>query len=415
MIYLYRILGFLFFPLLLIWMVIRIIKGKENWHRIGERFGFASEKKTNENYIWIHAASVGESLIALTLVNSLNKTYPTYRFIITSGTITSAKILSSRLPKHTIHQFIPIDEYFAVNRFFKSWRPKLGILIESEIWPNLLDIGAKYCPLILTNAIMSDKSLRSWMKYKNFAHFCLSKFSMILCQSKADKEKYQQLSPDNVEYIGNLKYSASKPAVDEKQLKILAAQINNRPTLLAASTHPGDEEIILTTHKKLQNKYPDLLTIIAPRHPHRSDGIADLITGAALNYAIRSKQDIITPKTNIYLADGLGEMGLFFSLANVTFIGGSFAHGGHNIIEPAFFDTNIIVGPDMHNFLAITQEFLRQKAILQANNQDDLITKIDFCLANPKDKDRIDNAKIILEKNSKIIEIYLKAIAKYLA
>lgn len=414
MIYLYRILGFLFFPLLLVWMIIRIIKGKEDLHRISERFGVSGLKKTTEDYIWIHAASVGESLVALTLTNALIKHYPNYKFIITSGTITSEKIISSRLPNKAIHQFIPIDEYFAVNRFFKTWKPKLGILIESEIWPNLLDIGARYCPLILTNAIMSDKSLHRWLKYRKFASFCLNKFSLILCQSESDKAKYQQLSHKNIEYIGNLKYSANKPLVDKIQLEILTKQIGNRPILLAASTHPGDEEIIIHAHRNLQNKYPELLIIIAPRHPHRSREIADLITKSGLNLSIRSNQDIIRPETNIYLADALGEMGLFFSLAQVTFIGGSFANGGHNIIEPAFFDTNIIVGPDMKNSIAITKEFLNHNALLQAQNQNDLIAKIDFCLSNPTDKNRINNAKNILKKNSNIVDRYTKFIDSFI-
>lgn len=414
MITLYRILTFLFCPFLLIWMLIRIIKGKENLSRIKERFGFSSKRANDQSYIWIHAASVGESLIALTLIEHISKAFPSYHFVITTGTITSAKIMASRLPQNAIHQFVPIDEYFAVNRFFEQWQPKLGILIESEIWPNLLNIGAKNCPLILTNAIMSERSFIKWQRFHNFAEFCLDQFSLILCQSVADKQKYQQLCTTKIEYIGNLKYSSSKPTFNQRDYDNLHKQTNSRLILLAASTHPGDEDIIIKAHQKLKIKYPNLLTIISPRHPHRSEEVQKIIATAHLKSAIRSQNGHIKIDTDIYLADSLGEMGLFFNLAHVTFIGGSFYNGGHNIIEPAFFNTRIIVGPNMSNFLAITQDFVSHNAILQAQNENDLIDKIDLSFTKIADTTMIDRAKKLLKQNSNIINSYIEQISDVL-
>ncbi len=414
MITLYRILTFLLFPLLLIWILIRIIKGKEDLTRINERFGFSFKQPNDKSYIWIHAASVGESLIALTLIEHMSHIFPKYHFIITTGTLTSAKIISARLPQNAIHQFVPIDEYFAVNRFFNKWKPKLGILIESEIWPNLLNIGAKNCSLILTNAIMSERSFIKWQRFHNFAQFCLNQFSLILCQSVADKQKYQQLCTTKIEYIGNLKYSAAKPIFNQKEYDTLDKQTNSRLILLAASTHPGDEDIIIKAHQKLKIKYPNLLTIISPRHPHRSEEVQNIILKYNLKPAIRSQNGHIKIDTDIYLADSLGEMGLFFNLADVTFIGGSFYNGGHNIIEPAFFNTRIIVGPNMTNFLAITAEFLASNAILQAENENDLINKIDLSFTNIADTTMMNRARKLVQQNSYIIDSYIKQISDVL-
>lgn len=414
MIKLYRLLTFILFPVIVVWLAIRVIKGKELLCRIKEKFGYASVQRTSSPYIWLHSASVGESLVALTLSNHLKTIYPEYNFLITSGTVTSAKILSSRISDRIIHQFIPIDEYFALKRFFEFWRPSLGIFIESEIWPNLISTSSSYCPIILANAIMSEKSFNRWMKYKNTASYLLGMFDRIICQSKKDAKKYQKLCNTKVEFSDNLKYSSSKPYVDNRELNILKKSLKNRLVFLAASTHKGEEEIICKIHKSLQAEFPNLITIIVPRHPERTGDISKIISANSSIFVTRSKKEQITPETEIYLVDSLGELGLFFSISNVSFIGGSFKDGGHNILEAAYFDTNIIVGPDMRNSLDITNEFLNAAAIIQAQDEKDLEYKVRTCLKEPESKVRIDKARKILLGKTKVIDYYTEKISNYL-
>lgn len=414
MIKLYRLLTFLFFPFIVIWLAIRVIKGKEIFSRIKEKFGYPTIKRAPGQYIWIHGASVGESLVALTLSNHLKTLYPEHHFLITSGTITSSKILLLRISDRIIHQFIPIDEYFSLKRFFEFWKPTLGIFIESEIWPNLIATSSSYCPIILVNAIMSEKSFNRWMKYKNIASYLLGMFDIIICQSKKDADKYKKLCDARVEFSDNLKYSSSKAYVDEKELKILKKSLKNRLVFLAASTHKGEEEIICSMHKSLQAEFPNLLTIIVPRHPERIGDISEIISSNNSIFAIRSKKEQIFAETEIYLVDTLGELGLFFSISNISFIGGSFKHGGHNILEAAYFDTNIIVGPDMANSIDIASEFLSERAILQAKDEEDLESKVLACLKDSTSMVMIEKARKILLGKIKVIDYYTKKISNYL-
>jgi 3-deoxy-D-manno-octulosonic-acid transferase len=408
---LYRFICLLLTPIWAIWIAYRLLKGKESWRRFGERLGYASASPCSEQpIIWLHGASVGESFIAMNLASELSALYPYHRFLITTGTITSAKLVCEALPDRCYHQFIPIDGYCSVKRFFHHWKPSLGIIVESEIWPNLLDIGSKCCPLILVNAIMSNQSYIKWQKFPRAAWYFLSKFSSILCQSEVDRDKYISFGvTKKVINLGNLKFSSPKPEIDERKFDALKKQISQRPVILAASTHKGDEEIICALHHKVSAIYPQLLTIIAPRHPHRADEILKIIKSHDLSCSLRSNQEPITLETEIYLADTLGELTLFFSLAKVTIMGGSFAHGGHNPIEPAHFDTTIIFGPDMSNFKYIAEEFLRCNAAIKAHNLDALTEKVLLSMTR-----RSTNTARVLEKNARIMDDYLAHIKRYL-
>jgi 3-deoxy-D-manno-octulosonic-acid transferase len=406
---LYRILSSLLMPLWLIWIGIRTWSDKEDASRIKERFGYASKIRKGQP-IWIHAASVGEAFVAITLARVLSKMYINHSFLITTGTTTSAAVVTSKLPIRTVHQFIPIDEYFCVRRFLNYWRPSLCLVVESEIWPNLLGCAAKHCPLILVNATMSDKSLARWRKYPVFAKTVLGYFSHILCQNEVMADKYRALGV-SANVSGNLKYSAIKPTFHKDDFEILRQQIGERPTILAVSTHPGDEEIVCRLHISLRKLYPHLLTIIAPRHTHRASQISDFILAQGLTVATRSNGQQINDVSDIYLADTMGELGLFFSLAKVTIIGGSFKDGGHNIIEPAFFDTSIIFGPDMRNFKDIAAEFINAKAAIQILDEKELLEAAKLVLEEDT-TDMRKNATAVLQKQSKVIDDYLKIISE---
>ncbi|MES2215208.1 MAG: 3-deoxy-D-manno-octulosonic acid transferase [Pseudomonadota bacterium] len=396
-------------PIWLIWISYRLWNGKEDARRIGERFGFATAIRNDAPLVWIHAASVGESLIALTLIQKLLDAKPLHSFLITTGTITSAKIIESRLPPKTIHQFLPIDEYFCVRRFLKYWHPSLALFVESEIWPNLISMSAQYCPLILVNATMSDKSFINWQRCERFAKDLFGRFTYVLCQNEAITKKYNSLG-SITKTIGNLKYSSMKPTFALEALEELRNAIGKRPVILAASTHPGDEEIICKLHIKLKKLYPDVLTIIAPRHPNRAEEILSQALAYDPNTSLRSKGESIS---EIYIADTLGELGLFFNIATVTIMGGSFKNGGHNIIEPAFFDTAIIFGPDMRNSEYIAAEFLQSKAAMQALDEQELFEKAKLALESDM-SDMHRNAKELVQRQSKVIEDYMKIITEYI-
>lgn len=409
---LYNFLWILFLPFILIVIIFRIIIGKEDIMRIKERIGIASSVRSTKLIIWIHAASVGESRIALCLAKQFNDDYPKHRVLITTGTITSANMVRSFTSAKIAHQFIPMDNWISIWMFFNYWKPDIGILIESELWPNLLHIGAKFCPLILVNARMSDVSFSKWYRFRFIAKGIIKKFTHILCQSEKDTKKYKSLGVDAI-YIGNLKYSTAPLEVNQPHLVALEKMIKKRPVFLAASTHSGDEEIMIEAHLQLKDKYPDILTIIAPRHIKRAKDICELIKKSDLSYSVRSLKDKINSKTDIYIVDTMGELGTLFNLANVSFIGGSFKNGGHNPIEAAYFDTYIIFGPNMTNFTEVAQEFLQYKAATQIQNIDELVESIDKVFAGQMNLSQ-ERSKVILTNHMNVMIKYLEYVKNLL-
>lgn len=413
---LYRFISTFFLPLWIIFILYRLLRGKEELRRISERFAILkSLRSPNSKIIWIHAASVGESLVMLTLVNALAVKYTNHIFLLTTGTVTSAEIVQKRLPPKAIHQFIPIDEYFCIKRFFKYWRPDIGIIVESEIWPNLIDLGSKTCPMILVNATMSDRSYNRWQIFSGVARRILNKFSAILCQNEKIAEKYRSLSDvSEIKSCGNIKFSATQPSFDEVVLRKVKEEIGDRVVIIAVSTHPGDEEIICLLHNEIKNTYSSLLTIIVPRHPNRIDEISKLLYDKNIKFTTRTKGEDLS--SDIYIADTLGELGLFFNVAKITIVCGSFRNGGHNIIEPAFFDTSILFGPDMRNSEDIAREFVKAKAAIQVSDSDDLIVAVKNILSGNIDELLMqNNAKLLLKKYRHIIDNYQNIIERYIA
>jgi 3-deoxy-D-manno-octulosonic-acid transferase len=404
-------------PILYLLISIRKIIGKEDKTRFRERFGFAAVKRNKGFLLWIHAASVGEALSVLPLIENLNFNYPKINILLTTGTVTSTKVIVDKLPPSVMHQYIVIDSYFCVRRFIDNWSPNLAIFIESELWPNLLNETAKICPLLLLNARMSDRSFRIWRFFKSLAEALLNKFDLILTQSKNDLEKYLALGAGSLKNAGNIKYANTNYSFDEYEQEKLKQQIKNRKVWLAASTHQADEEVIYKTHLALKAIYPNILTIMAPRHPDRTSKIIDHIATHPIKFVCRSNLDSIKPDTDIYLANTLGEMSLFYSIADVIFIGGSFANGGHNLIEAAYFGKPIIFGPNMSNFKEIAEEFLSREAAIQITNAKELVKNVTNLLdqAHVKDARKYTvNASKILKDHQKVLSEYLKAIAKYI-
>ncbi|SMY07768.1 3-deoxy-D-manno-octulosonic acid transferase [Flavimaricola marinus] len=317
--------------------------------RAAERFGQATKARPAGPLAWVHAASVGESLSALPLIDKLLAERPDLYVLITTGTAASAKILAERLPDKAFHQFAPLDSKSILTRFLFHWSPDLLVLVESELWPQLIQrTAARDTPLALINARMSQGSLRNWARFGKTARELFSRFSLITAQNDSTAQGLRDLGAPNVTAAGNLK-SAAPPLADQPALRRrMKSALQKRPLWLAASTHPGEDELLLATHRALLEAQPDLCLILAPRHPERADKLAAQIESSGLSLTRRSAGEL--PERQVFLADTLGEMGLWFRLAPVTFMGGSLTpNGGHNPWEGAALGTALLTGPNLEN------------------------------------------------------------------
>jgi len=320
----------------------RAARGKEDWTRLNERLGIAGLPRPSGRLVWLHGASVGESLSALPLIEKL-KQHATV--LVTSGTVTSAAMMSQRLPAGALHQYVPLDTPGAVARFLDHWKPDAGLFIESDLWPNLiLAARAQGIKLALVNARISAASAERWMWARRSVRILLSAFDMVLAQDEEIALRFRGLGARNVEVVGSLKADAPPLTVDEDALAAMRQAIDGRPVLLAAQTHPGEDETILPAHDQLRAQFPDLLTILIPRHTARGADLEMLCGDRACRR--RSAGGRITSQTAIYIADTMGEMGLFYRLAPFCFLGGTLVPlGGHNPLEPAVLKCAVLAGP----------------------------------------------------------------------
>jgi 3-deoxy-D-manno-octulosonic-acid transferase len=375
---LYALAEFFLEPLVPLWLRWRQWKGKEDPARRRERLGRASRPRPKGTLAWIHAASVGESVSVLPLITELRARFPHIHLLLTTGTKTSAALMAARLPKEVIHQYAPVDTKEASWRFMRHWHPDVALFIESELWPNLVKAADTWqCFLGLINGRMSEKSFRFWNKYPGLITKMLGCFNIVLAQSQGDTERLKKLGAKNVFCLGNLKYDAAPLPCDETLLFSLKKTLGNRPVWLAASTHPGEDEVIADTHARLLRLYPKLLTLIVPRHPERGGTIAATLQ-KRFSIGIRSRGDGFAPNTEIYIADTLGELGLFYRLSEIVFMGGSLVkHGGQNPLEPARLGCSIVTGPHTHNFSDIYRDLETAKACMRAADARTLSLAID--------------------------------------
>jgi len=322
-------------------------RGKEHRDRAAERLGHAGMARPQGKLVWVHGASNGECLAALPLIEALAA--KGVAVLMTSGTVTSAELMEERLPPGAIHQFVPIDTPRATQRFFDHWRPDVGLFVDSDLWPNLI-LGAqgRGVKLALVNARMSQRSFEGWRWAKKSAAAILSAFDVCLAQDEEIADRFRKLGAPDVRVVGSLKEDAPPLPFDPARLAELKAAIGTRPVLLAAQTHPGEDETILPAHDTLRRTHPELLTILVPRHPVRGPDIAMLCdTRKAARRALGEK---IEPDTEVYIADTLGELGLFYRLTPFCFVGGTLIPaGGHNPLEPARLHCAVMAGPHTHN------------------------------------------------------------------
>ena len=346
----------------------RLKAHKEDPQRFQERRGRSNIRRPQGPLVWIHGASVGEVLAAAALVERLRAMG--MRILLTSGTVTSAAIAAKRFPPDVIHQYVPFDAPSFVDAFLDHWQPNLALFIESDLWPNLIiHAAARRVPLVLINGRMSQRSFPRWSKLSKTIGAVLQRFDLCLTQSATDAERYTALGGRNVSVTGNLKLDVPAPPADPAKLERLVSLTRGRSVILASSTHPGEEEMLQSAHSKLAKFFPGLLFIIVPRHPHRGEGIARMIAAAGTQVALRSAGELPTPVTDVYVADTMGELGLFYRLAPIVFMGGSLVpHGGQNPIEPIKLGGAIVHGPHVFNFTEIYDALDRADGAKQVCN-----------------------------------------------
>lgn len=407
----YRILNLMLWPL---WFgyTLRIAWREKNFRYFMQRLGFFFPAQSGLP-VWIHCASVGEVNTWLPLHQLLVRQYPDLQFVITTNTPTGAKIVTNQSLANTQHVFLPMDTFTAVWRFFYRIKPRLALVMETELWPELYrQCHENNIPLIIVNARLSHKTLDANDWLKNLYATALQQTSQILCRSQMDADAYVRLGAarDKVSVTGNLKFAAAGNLQPEPP-----KDFTDRSYVLAASTH-ADEEWQLAKMWQALNTQERLL-VIAPRHPQRRDEILQQLQSLNMLIAVRSRGDAITPATQIYLADTLGELVSFMARADVVLMGGSLVkRGGQNLLEPARLGKAIIVGPHMYNFAAETELFIQHNACLQVQDVNDLATVLQSCLINPDMRMELGrNAQQLMQAQCDMADRYLKVLREIYA
>jgi 3-deoxy-D-manno-octulosonic-acid transferase len=393
----------------------RLQQGKEDPARVDERRGLSSDTRPHGPLVWIHGASVGEVLAAAALIERLREL--NLRILLTSGTVTSAAIVAKRFPADIIHQYVPYDSPRYVGRFLDHWRPSLALFIESDLWPNLiLSSAERRLPMVLINGRMSPRSFPRWRRASNTISALLETFEVCLAQSESDADRFATLGARNVLVTGNLKLDVPAPPADPAKLDKLMSMIRGRPVILAASTHPGEDEILVETHRTLAGFFQGLLTVIVPRHPDRGNAIASTVAGAGLRLKQRSREELPAASTDIYIADTLGELGLFYRLAGIVFMGGSLVeHGGQNPIEAVKLGSAIVHGPHVFNFSDVYDALDKAGGARRADSQEALVKQLGQLLADPKTRDiQLAASDQVVEQLGGALERTLAALEPYL-
>ena len=382
----YGTLSYLAQPFSGLFLRARARKGKEIKERLQERYGFASKEVLPDNhngsYVWVHAASIGETKAVLPLIKRL--TDMRFQVIFTTITVTAAKIASVELPKGAVHQFAPLDLKPFVSRFLKTWQPALAVFVESELWPNTMtELTKRHIPQVLVNARMSEQSFARWKKIGSITHALFDNVNLCIAQTEEDAARFSELGVQGVINGGNLKFDSDIPEIDEIAFSRLQSAIGGRRIWLAASTHEREEMIVAKAHTYLKRMFPDLLTIVVPRHPHRAVEIVNSLANLNLNVVQRSNSELPKPTDDIYIADTIGELGLFYRLSPCSLVGGSLVpHGGQNPIEPVRLGSAIVHGPNVDNFANIFTALGQQGGCVCVKNSEELVRHVADILTN---------------------------------
>lgn len=410
----YRGLGLCVYPAASFYLLWRTAKGKEERKRKAERFGYAAAARPQGPLIWIHAASVGEMLSVIALIRELRRL--DIAVLLTTGTVTSAKVAAERLGSEVIHQYAPLDLKPAIGRFLDYWRPDVAITAESEIWPaTMAELEARHIAQVRVNARVSDRSFARWTRFRSMAELLFSKLSLTVAQSDVDGERYRDLGAWPVAVSGNLKGDSEPLPVDQAELAAYRQQIGRRRTWAAISTFDGEEKAAAMVHRALK-AHDDQLTIIVPRHPERGDEIEAMLAEKELKVARRSRGDAITPETDVFLGDTIGEMGLYLRLTDLVFVGRSLLQetGGQNPMEPAGLGCAVLSGPHVENFRDAYQKLTRNGGARIVKDVEVLAKAVHYLLNNDVARLRmIDAGQATVQDMRGALSATLRALEPY--
>jgi len=415
----YRWAGAAAYPMVGGYVAWRASKGKEDRSRRRERYGITGRARPAGPVIWMHAASVGETIAVIPLIERILGFG--INIVLTTGTVTSAQVADERLGRRVIHQYVPLDLKPAVSNFLDHWMPDLAIIAESEIWPmTILELGARRVPQVLVNGRLSDRSFRSWKKRSFLAEALFENLAHVIAQSEEDAERFSALGARPVTVSGNLKVDTDPPPVDERALAQLKGQIGARKTWAAVSTHDGEETVAAEVHKRLKARHPGLLTIIVPRHPDRAEALMEQFVRDGYKVARRSKNDRIRPDIDILLGDTIGEMGLYLRLTEIAFVGRSLtSEGGQNPLEPAMLDTAVLAGLNVQNFRETYQRLIDNGGAKLVRDGDMLAGAVNYLLNNPLARremivagaNTVDAMRGALSKTLKALEPFIQPLS----
>lgn len=411
----YRLLAAAAAPLTPILLRQRLKRGKEHGPRLPERRGFSRLARPEGPLVWLHGASVGELASVLPLIERIAARG--IGVLVTTGTVTSGGLAEQRLPRGVIHQFVPLDVPRFVRRFLDHWRPNLALFVESDLWPNMIiEASRRGVPMIVVNGRLSENSYQRWTYLRATIFDLLSRFDLCLAGTLADAERLTALGAPRVITAGNLKLDVPAPPADRGKLAALQDAVAGRALIAAASTHAGEESAVIAAHRRLRANFPGLLTVIAPRHPERGPGVAELAAAAGLKAVLRSRGALPDAATEIYVADTMGELGLIYRLSPLVFIGGSLVkHGGQNPIEAAKLGAAILHGPHVWNFAEIYAALDEARGAERVDDADRLTAGLGAWLRDAGARERaaaaaratVENLGGALERTLASLEPYL--------
>ena len=419
----YTAIFYLALPLYFVRLVIRAVQNPDYLKRWGERLGYGSNLPTEgKTVLWIHAVSVGEVNASIPLVRSLLDTYSNSEILVTTSTPTGSKILLDKMGARVKHQYVPLDLPACLNVFLDRWNPKAVIVLETEIWPNILSMcKERGIFTALVNARLSEKSKDKYNMVKPLAAEALANLDLLIAQYDSDADRFKEINTAlKIEVCGNLKFDQQVP----EEMHSISSSIRDswsddgqRPTLIAASTHETEEEFVLDAFLEILGEAKEALLILVPRHPERFETVFEYIQNRELSVARRSNKDDVTPKTQVLLGDTMGELNFLYSVSDVAFVGGSLVdHGGQNLLEPASLGLPLSSGKSLRNFQEIADELQESKALFLIEEQKELSDFFIDMISKPKKSARIGKASAkVFEKNRGVLIKINQSLNKHLS
>lgn len=414
MLRLYTILFYLLVPFILLrlqWKGMRAPGYRLRW---SERFGLFSAFDISES-IWIHAVSVGEVMATERLVKMLLQAHPDLPIVITTTTPTGSERVNTLFGDSVLHVYAPYDLPFALRNFIQRTRPKLLVIMETEVWPNMLAVcEQKGMPTILANARLSEKSAASYAKWPRFSSMVLNKIGLIAAQGEVDAKRFVALGmpQERISIIGSVKFDAHLPASLLEQSEVLRREWGDRPVWVAASTQEGEDEQVLAAHKAILETVPNTLLVLVPRHPERFDRVYNLCKRENLQIVRRSSAEPCSSDVELFLGDSMGELTLFLAAADAAFVGGSLIkHGGQNVLEPAALGKPVVFGTHMYNFAAISELLLEKEAARMVADSEELAEVIQLWLEDASERTRVgENGRQVVQENQGAVDRLLDLI-----